>query len=136
MEQVSTLDQSKALLPRSKLELGTNKVLASMLLLIYDAVFLYRLMRHPNTPWYARGVLCLPVMYLCSPVQLMPSFIPLLGQIDDLCVIWIAKKFAGKLVDGTTRQECHDAAAAFKLPPLLKRLTDDYKSDGGLNDQL
>ena len=121
-----TLDQNNAM-PRSKLEVGTNIVLASMEAFVHDIVFLYRLLRHPKTPWYARGLLFLPVMYLCSPVQLMPSFIPVLGQIDDVCVIWMAKKFARKLIDVKTRQECHNAAAAIKLSSLVKRLTDNNK---------
>jgi uncharacterized membrane protein YkvA (DUF1232 family) len=124
------LDQNHAM-PRSKLDAGTNKLLVCVVAFVHDIVFLYQLMRHPKTPWYARGLLCLPVMYLCSPVQLMPSFIPVLGQMDDVCVIWMAKKFARRLVDVKTRQECYDAAAAIKLPPLVKRLAGDYKSKGG-----
>jgi uncharacterized membrane protein YkvA (DUF1232 family) len=64
------------------------------------------------TPWYVKGLLTLPVMYLCSPIQLIPNFIPVLGQMDDVFVIWITKKSARKLVDEQTLQECHDAAAA------------------------
>jgi uncharacterized membrane protein YkvA (DUF1232 family) len=118
-----TLDQNNAM----PLELGTNKVLASVEAFVHDIVFLYRMLRHPKTPWYARGLLFLPVMYLCSPIQLMPSFIPVLGQIDDVCVIWMAKKFARKLIDVKTRQECHNVAAAIKLSSLVKRLTDNNK---------
>ena len=123
--------EKPALLPRSKLAGGTDQLLATMVALVHDTVFLYRLLRHPKTPWYARGLLCLPVMYLCSPIQLMPNFIPVLGQMDDVCVIWMAKKFVRRLVDVKTRQECHDAAAAIKFPPLVQRLAHNYKSIGG-----
>jgi len=83
--------------------------------LVCDIVFLLCLFTHPDTPWYARCVLCLPVMYLCSPIQLIPNFIPVIGQMDDVLLIWISKKFARKLVDRETRQKCQDAAAQTTL---------------------
>ena len=126
-EQEMTREQNNPM-PRSKLGGGTNRVLSSMVAFLQDIVFLYQLLRHPKTPWYARGLLCLPVMYLCSPIQLMPNFIPVLGQMDDVCVIWMAKKFARKLVDVNTRQECHDAAAAIRLHPLVKRMAENYQN--------
>ena len=134
-EQELTRDQNKTR-RRSRLEGGTNRLLSSMVVCLQDIVFLYRLLRHPKTPWYARGLLCLPVMYLCSPIQLMPNFIPVLGQMDDVCVIWMAKKFAQKLVDVNTRQECRDAAVAIGLHPLVKRLAENHKSKGGHNERL
>jgi uncharacterized membrane protein YkvA (DUF1232 family) len=51
-------------------------------------------------------------MYLCSPIQLIPNFIPVLGQMDDVLVIWITKKFVRKLIDQKTWQQCDDMAAA------------------------
>jgi uncharacterized membrane protein YkvA (DUF1232 family) len=79
-------------------------------------VFLYRLLRHPKTRWYARGLLFLPVIYLCSPIQLIPNFIPVLGQMDDVFVIWVTKKVARNLMDENVWRECHSAAAATMLP--------------------
>ena len=42
----------------------------------------------------------------------MPNFIPVLGQMDDVFVIWITKKFVRKLIDQETWQHCGDMAAA------------------------
>src|SRR5277367_5668092 len=92
-----------------------DKLRLGMAALVHDIVFLYRLLRHPKTSWYVRGMLILPVMYLCSPIQLIPSFIPVIGQMDDVFVIWITKKTTLKLVDEKILQECHDAAAATEL---------------------
>src|SRR5277367_3306039 len=92
-----------------------DKLRLGMAALVHDIVFLYRLLRHPMTPWYVRGLLVLPIMYLCSPIQLIPNFIPVIGHLDDVFVIWIAKKSSRRLVDVKTRQECHDAAAATGL---------------------
>jgi|SRR5271170_2886884 len=93
-----------------------NRLRLNMVAFVRDVVFLYRLLRHTETPWYARGLLCFPLMYLCSPVQLIPNFVPVLGQMDDLFVIWVTKKYVPKLIDQKTRQECHDMAAATELP--------------------
>jgi uncharacterized membrane protein YkvA (DUF1232 family) len=88
----------------------------SMSYFFQDIVFLFRLLRHPDTPWYAKSFLFLPLMYICSPIQLIPNFIPVLGQMDDLLVAWIARKLVRKLVDQSTWQECRDAAATTRFP--------------------
>ena len=110
-ERTLALDQCSVMLP-VKSGAIKDKLRAGMAAFVHDIVFLYRLLRHPMTPWYVRGLLALPVMYLCSPIQLIPNFIPVLGQMDDVFVIWITKKSARKLVDEQTLQECRDAAAA------------------------
>ena len=108
-------DQSGAI-ARAKPAMLTNKLRAGMSAFVVDVVFLYRLLRHPETRWYVRGLLFIPVVYLCSPIQLIPNFIPVLGQMDDVFVIWIAKKVARNLVDEKALRECHVAAAATRLP--------------------
>ncbi|WP_198137537.1 YkvA family protein [Terriglobus sp. TAA 43] len=99
----------------------TSKLISHAGILVLDVIFLYRLLRHPGTPWYARGVLFLPVMYLCSPIQLIPNFIPVLGQVDDVFMVWVGKRCAEKLVHAETRRECYDAAAAIRRS-LFRRL--------------
>ncbi len=118
------LDENKKL-PRSWLATTRNKSLAGTVAFIQDIVFLYRLLRHPNTPWHAKGALFLPVMYLCSPIQLIPNFIPVLGQMDDVFVIWVAKKCAVKWVGEEIRRECRDEAAAFKFPRWMRSVEED-----------
>jgi uncharacterized membrane protein YkvA (DUF1232 family) len=89
-----------------------DRLQRNLVVLIRDIIFLYRLLRHPETPWYARGLLFFPVMYLCSPIQAIPNFIPVIGQLDDVFLIWITKRFVPMLIDEKTRQECQDAADA------------------------
>ncbi len=93
----------------------TGKLRRSMAAFVVDVVFLYRLLRHPKTRWYARGLLFLPVIYLCSPIQLIPNFIPVLGQMDDVFVIWVTKKIVQGLVDEKSWQECRSGAVASRL---------------------
>ena len=108
------LDDQNGVLP-IKSDPPAGKLSASLIAVVHNIAFLYRLLRHTNTPWYAKGLLFLPFMYLCSPIQLIPNFIPVIGQMDDLFVIWIAKTFARELVDEETWQECDGAAVATRL---------------------
>ena len=64
-----------------------------------DVRCLYFVFRNPGTRWYARALLFLPLAYLCSPIQLIPNFIPVLGQMDDLFVVWLSMKLVRRLVD-------------------------------------
>ena len=83
--------------------------------IISDVKCLYLVLRHPDTPWYARIVLFLPIAYLCSPIQIIPSFIPVIGQLDDLLVIWIANRLVKHLVREDIRRECRDAVGLQKF---------------------
>jgi uncharacterized membrane protein YkvA (DUF1232 family) len=47
----------------------------------------WRLFRDPETPGLAKGVMPVVLVYLASPIDLIPDFIPFLGQLDDLLVI-------------------------------------------------
>jgi uncharacterized membrane protein YkvA (DUF1232 family) len=53
-------------------------------------VLLKRLMKDPRVPrrnkWIAGGVL----IYLVSPIDIVPDFIPGLGQLDDVIVVLLA----------------------------------------------
>jgi uncharacterized membrane protein YkvA (DUF1232 family) len=51
-----------------------------------------RALRHPDVPWYSKAVCGLAILYLASPIQLIPSFIPVIGQLDDIFVIAMSIK--------------------------------------------
>ena len=46
------------------------------------AVFLA--LKDKRTPWYARILAAVIVVYALSPIDLIPDFIPVLGYLDDL----------------------------------------------------
>jgi uncharacterized membrane protein YkvA (DUF1232 family) len=80
--------------------------------IVLDIRCLYFVFTNPGTPWYARALLFLPLAYLCSPIQLIPNFIPVLGQMDDLFVIWLSNRLVRRLVDAKVLNECRERAAA------------------------
>lgn len=49
------------------------------------AVFLC--LKSPRTPWYAKVLAALTVVYALSPVDLVPDFIPVLGYLDDVILL-------------------------------------------------
>lgn len=63
-----------------------------------DARRLWFALRHPASPGWLKLGTALIVLYLLSPVDLIPDFVPLLGIVDDLVLIPFAIRFLlGKL---------------------------------------
>jgi uncharacterized membrane protein YkvA (DUF1232 family) len=58
-----------------------------------DARQLWRALRHPLQPRWLKPAVALLLLYLVSPVDLLPDFIPLLGIVDDLVLIPLAVRF-------------------------------------------
>jgi uncharacterized membrane protein YkvA (DUF1232 family) len=52
-----------------------------------DARRLWLALRHPAAPGWLKLGTALIVLYLLSPVDLVPDAIPLLGVVDDLVII-------------------------------------------------
>jgi uncharacterized membrane protein YkvA (DUF1232 family) len=62
-----------------------------------DARLLWRALKHPQSPawlkWGTLGVL----LYLVSPIDLIPDFIPVIGLMDDIILVplainWLLKR--------------------------------------------
>ena len=49
------------------------------------AVFLA--LKEKETPWYAKIIAAIVVVYAFSPIDLIPDFIPVLGYLDDLIIL-------------------------------------------------
>jgi len=44
-------------------------------------------LREKRTPWYAKIIAAIVVVYALSPVDLIPDFIPVLGYLDDIIIL-------------------------------------------------
>ncbi|MFA4945677.1 MAG: DUF1232 domain-containing protein [Lentisphaeria bacterium] len=76
---------------------------------------LYRLaLRDPRTPWLPRLLLILALAYLASPIDLLPDFIPVLGQLDDLLLVPALVWLALRLIPAAVLADCRQRAG---LPP-------------------
>lgn len=69
---------------------------------------LYLAFKHERTPWYAKLLIGLVVLYALSPVDLIPDFIPVLGYLDDLILIPAGIALAIKLIPDDVKAECKE----------------------------
>jgi uncharacterized membrane protein YkvA (DUF1232 family) len=68
--------------------------------------------RDPRTPWYAKLLVAGIVAYACSPIDLIPDFVPVLGYLDDLVLIPLGIALAIQLVPQAVLVECRARAQA------------------------
>lgn len=67
----------------------------------------YRLvLKHPQTPWPAKFFLGLAVGYLLLPFDLIPDFIPVIGQLDEVVIIPLLLYIALLFIPKSVIAEC------------------------------
>jgi uncharacterized membrane protein YkvA (DUF1232 family) len=82
---------------------------------------LWKLFKHPQTPLAAKLVAVAVIAYAVSPIDLVPDFIPVLGQLDDLILLPLGIALAVRLVPAPLWEaQLREAEAqSEKLPRLL-----------------
>ena len=55
--------------------------------------------RTAEAPLRVKVVLVLLVLYLLNPIDLIPDFIPVLGQLDDILISAAVLRWASKYID-------------------------------------
>ena len=69
----------------------------------------YRLvLRHPKTPVLAKIFLGLAIAYVLMPFDLIPDFIPVIGQLDDLVIVPLLVYVALKMIPNAVVNECRE----------------------------
>jgi uncharacterized membrane protein YkvA (DUF1232 family) len=89
--------------------------------IVRESRILTRILKNPAAPWTAKVVAACSVGYIFSPIQLIPSFIPVIGQLDDLSVLFLGMKLIRRLTPASVLAECEVAPWKFEVNSL--RLT-------------
>jgi len=71
---------------------------------------LFLAFKDPRTPLLARVVIIVAVAYAVSPIDLIPDFIPVLGQLDDLLLLPILIALAIRMIPPDVTARCRREA--------------------------
>ena len=82
---------------------------------------LWKLFKHPDTPWAPKLVAIAVLAYAVSPIDLIPDFIPVLGLLDDLVLLPLGVALAVRLTPTALWQArlAEAQASADKLPRIF-----------------
>jgi len=82
---------------------------------------LWKLFKHPDTPWAPRLVAIAVLAYAVSPIDLVPDFIPVLGLLDDVLLLPLGVALVVKLTPARLWQArlAEAEAAGEKLPRIF-----------------
>ena len=62
--------------------------------------------RDPRTPWYAKALVVCVAAYAFSPIDLIPDFIPILGQLDDVILVPLGIALAVRMIPPAVLADC------------------------------
>ena len=75
-----------------------------------------RALRHPGVPWYAKLVCGCAALYVISPIQLIPNFIPVIGQLDDVFLISLSIKLLKRSTPQAVIDDCQNGRRTPLVP--------------------
>ena len=70
-----------------------------------DARLLWLALRHPLSPGWLKPAVALMVIYVVSPVDLIPDVVPFLGVMDDVVLVPLAIRFLLKRLPARVRDD-------------------------------
>jgi len=76
-----------------------------------------RLRADPRVPWQAKAAVVVAGLWVLSPVDLLPEFLPVVGPLDDIVVVALALRYAARRVPREVLLEAWPGE-----PRLLERL--------------
>jgi uncharacterized membrane protein YkvA (DUF1232 family) len=76
-----------------------------------------RLRADPRVPWQAKATVVLAWLWVLSPIDLLPEFLPVIGPLDDVVVVALALRYAARRVPREVLLEAWPGE-----PRLLERL--------------
>jgi uncharacterized membrane protein YkvA (DUF1232 family) len=85
---------------------GIRKILTECLALLF-------VLTDRRVPWYAKIFVLVPLVYIASPLDLIPDGLLFFGQIDDLIVVRYSYILLKKLVGTVVLEDCRHRAEIF-----------------------
>jgi uncharacterized membrane protein YkvA (DUF1232 family) len=76
-----------------------------------------RLRADPRVPWQAKAAVVVAGLWVLSPIDLLPEFLPIIGPLDDVVVVALALRYAARRVPREVLLEAWPGE-----PRLLERL--------------
>lgn len=73
-------------------------------------------LKDPRTPKLAKWLLGIAIAYFLSPIDIIPDFIPVLGQLDDLAIVSGLLTAALKMIPPEVIAESREKARQNALP--------------------
>ena len=70
-----------------------------------DARLLWLALKHPISPGWLKPAVALMVIYVVSPVDLIPDVVPFLGLMDDVVLVPLAIRFVLKRLPARVRDD-------------------------------
>lgn len=83
-----------------------------------EVIAIYFVMKHPETPLYAKIFTAIIVGYALSPIDLIPDFIPILGYVDEAILLPLAIALVIKMIPAHILSACREEATT--NPPATK----------------
>ena len=64
-----------------------------------------RLRRHPDVPVRAKVALLVAILWVLSPIDLIPEFLPVIGPLDDVVAVVLLLRYAARSIPRATLLE-------------------------------
>jgi uncharacterized membrane protein YkvA (DUF1232 family) len=81
-----------------------------------DAKRLWYALQHPQAPGWLKGGTALLLLYLVSPIDLIPDMIPVVGVLDDMVIVPAAIRWMLRRLPQDVRTYAERRAAGAKAP--------------------
>jgi len=76
-----------------------------------EAYTLYLELRDPRTPWYAKLLILFLLIYILTPIDIIPDPIPVIGVMDDMVVVSAGIWLLLRMIPIQIHDECEKRAA-------------------------
>jgi uncharacterized membrane protein YkvA (DUF1232 family) len=105
-----------------------QKLNASIKLFFTQFRIIRRALVHPRVPWHAKAVAGCAALYIVSPLQLIPNFIPVIGQMDDILVVTLGLKYLRRYVPKDVLDECENGPRHTQVKKIVKTRSDPLQA--------